>query len=52
MGYDDKPHILPHWKVPGLWTRKPFTSGPEALSHSLRVGNTRNLTRCHTTWGN
>jgi hypothetical protein len=40
-GYDDKPHIPPHWKVPGFRTPQPFTSEPEALSHYLRVGITR-----------
>jgi hypothetical protein len=38
--YDDKPHI-PHQKIPGLQTPKSLISGPEALSHSLRMGNTR-----------
>jgi hypothetical protein len=33
--------ISPHRKVPGLRTPKPFIFGPKALSHSLRVGNTR-----------
>jgi hypothetical protein len=32
--------ISPDRKVPGLRTPKPFTSGPEALCHSLRMGNT------------
>jgi hypothetical protein len=40
MDCDDKPHIpLPETsRTPDA---KPFTSGPEALSHSLCVGNTR-----------
>jgi hypothetical protein len=40
VGYDDKPHIPP---PEGFWPPdpKPFISGLEALSHSLRMGNTR-----------
>jgi hypothetical protein len=33
--------VSPHRKVPGLRTPRPFISRPEALSHSLRVGNMR-----------
>jgi hypothetical protein len=33
--------ISPHQKIPDLRTPKPFTSGPETLSHSLSVGNMR-----------
>jgi hypothetical protein len=44
--------ISPHRKVPDLRTPKPFISELEALSHSLRVGNIRDLgTRTFTKEG-